>query len=67
LVRSSKKSNKAVEKVVSFVQKNGGIDYSTQKMLDFRDKALQVLALYPESEYRLSLEKLTDYIVERSK
>jgi len=67
LVKGSKKSSKAVEQVVAFVQKNGGIEYSTQKMLDFRDKALQVLALYPESEYRLSLEKLADYIVERSK
>lgn len=67
LVRESKKSSKAVEQVVAFVQKNGGIEYSTQKMLEFRDKALKVLALYPESEYRTSLENLTNYIVVRSK
>ena len=67
LVKSSKKSSKAVEQVVAFVQKNGGIEYSTQKMLEFKDRALQVLALYPESEHRRSLERLADYIVERSK
>lgn len=67
LIRSSKKSSKAVEKVVAFVQKNGGLDYSIQKMQEFKDKALQILALYPESEFRSSLEMLTDYVVERSK
>jgi len=67
LVRGSKRSNKAVEKVIAFVQQNGGIEYSTTKMLEFKAKALEALALYPESEYRLSLEKLTSYIVERSK
>ncbi len=67
LVRSSKKSSKAVEKVVAFVQKNGGLDYSTKKMQEFKDKALQILALYPESEFRSSLEMLTDFVVERSK
>lgn len=66
-VRLSKKSNKAVEQVIAFVQKNGGIEYSTQKMNEYREKAMRVLALYPESEYRSSLEMLTSYIVERSK
>lgn len=67
LVRKSKKEGKAVEKVIDFVRANGGIDYATIKMNEFRDKAKQILLLYPESEYRLSLEMLTDYIVERSK
>jgi octaprenyl-diphosphate synthase len=67
LVKNSKKSSKAVEQVIAFVQKNGGIEYSTQKMNEYKDKALEVLALYPESEYRVSLENLANYIVERSK
>ena len=67
LVRESKKNGKAVERVVEFVRVNGGIDYSIYQMNEFRDKAKQILLLYPESAYRLSLEMLTDYIVERSK
>jgi len=67
LVRNSKKNPKAVDRVVEFVQKNGGLEYTEKKMLEFKSKALEVLALYPESEYRSSLEKLTEYIVERSK
>jgi len=66
-VRNSKKNPKAVDRVVEFVQKNGGLEYTEKKMLEFKSKALEVLALYPESEYRSSLEKLTEYIVERSK
>ena len=67
LVRESKKNGKAVEKVVEFVRVNGGIEYTTQKMYDYRDKAKQILTLFPESECRLSLEMLTDYVTERSK
>lgn len=67
LVRSSKKNPKAVEKVVAFVKQNGGLDYTAIKMQEYKDKALEQLALYPESEYRKSLEMLTEYIVERSK
>lgn len=67
LVRNSKKNPKAVERVIEFVQKKGGLEYTEKKMLEFKSKALEVLALYPESEFRSSLEKLTEYIVERSK
>jgi len=67
LVRDSKKNGTAVDKVVEFVRINGGIDYSISKMNEFKDMAMNVLSLYPESEYKLSLEKLTDYIVERNK
>lgn len=67
LVRSSKKNPKAVEKVVAFVKQNGGLEYTAIKMQEFKNKALEQLALYPESEYRNSLEMLTEYIVERSK
>lgn len=67
LVRSSKKNPKAVEKVVAFVKQNGGMEYTAIKMQEFKNKALEQLALYPESEYRESLEMLTEYIVERSK
>ncbi len=67
LVRSSKNNPKAVEKVVAFVKQNGGLEYTATKMQEFKNKALEQLALYPESEYRKSLEMLTEYIVERSK
>ena len=67
LVRNSKKNPKAVERVIEFVKKKGGLEYTEKKMLEFKSKALEVLALYPESELRSSLEKLTEYIVERSK
>jgi len=67
LVRNSKKNPKAVERVIEFVKQKGGLEYTEKKMLEFKSKALEVLALYPESEFRSSLEKLTEYIVERSK
>lgn len=67
LVRNSKKSSKAVEKVVAFVVKNGGLEYTATKMNEYKNKAFEQLALYPDGEYRRSMEMLTEYIVERSK
>jgi octaprenyl-diphosphate synthase len=67
LVRSSKKNSKAVELVVTFVKQNGGIEYTAQKMLEYKNKALEQLSFYPECDMRKSLEMLTEYIVERSK
>lgn len=66
-VRNSKKSTKAVEKVVAFVIQNGGLEYTASKMNEYKNKALEQLTFYPEGEFRRSLEMLTEYIVVRSK
>jgi len=68
LIQSVKKHNKnkkRVKEVIAFVKNNGGLEYTTQKMLDYKNKALAILANYPESEYKSSLLKMIDYVVER--
>jgi octaprenyl-diphosphate synthase len=67
LVRESRKNSNAVEEVISFVKGNGGIEYTTQKMLEYRDMAKEILFSFPDSDYRTSLLMLCDYIVDRSK
>jgi octaprenyl-diphosphate synthase len=66
LVRKSKKDSKAVEKVVEFANRNGGIEYTEQKMSFYHKKAVEALMGYPKSSYRDALESLADYIVERN-
>ncbi|MEW5845158.1 MAG: polyprenyl synthetase family protein [Bacteroidota bacterium] len=65
LINSDKKSN--ITDVVDFAKSKGGIDYTTQKMFEYRDKAKQTLESFPDSEYKSSLLLLADYIVNREK
>ena len=68
LINSIKKHNKdkkRVKEVIAFVKENGGIEYTTAKMNDYKKKALVILKDFPESEYKNSLETMIEYVVER--
>lgn len=68
LINSVKKYNtnkKRVKEVISFVKENGGIEYTTNKMNDYKNKALSILENYPSSPYKNSLIQMIDYVVER--
>jgi octaprenyl-diphosphate synthase len=68
LINSIKKHNKdkkRVKEIIAFVKENGGIEYTTAKMNDYKKKALAILKDFPESEYKNSLETMIEYVVER--
>lgn len=67
LVKSKNKKTEAVGKLVEKVVASGGIEYSTQKMIHFRDKAIAGLLEFPENEARNALISLMYYITERNK
>ena len=56
-----------MQEVTSFAIANGGIEFSEQKMLEFRDEALDILSDLPDNEYKSSLVNLVNYVVERKK
>ncbi|WP_289041622.1 polyprenyl synthetase family protein [uncultured Zobellia sp.] len=66
-VKNHNKDKKRVKEVIAFVRYNGGLDYAVQKMLYFKEEALKILATYPESAYRDSLELMVNYVVDRKK
>jgi len=68
LINSIKKHNrnkKRVKEVIAFVKENGGIEYSTSKMNNYKNRAIGILENYPSSKYKTSLIKMIDYVVER--
>jgi octaprenyl-diphosphate synthase len=70
LINSVKKYNtnkKRVKEVIAFVKDSGGIEYTVQKMQDYKEKALTILDAYPESDYKTSLLTMIDYVVDRKK
>ena len=67
IVKKRIKSAENIEEVVNFVKANGGIEYAHQVMLDYRDKALNILADYPESDVKTALQQYIYYITDRNK
>jgi octaprenyl-diphosphate synthase len=63
-----KNNNKAVvDELIQLVAEKGGIEYATDKMNEFKDKAVAELLEFPESEARTSLVELMNYITTRRK
>ena len=65
-IKKYNKDKKRVKEVIAFVKENGGIEYTTNKMFDYKNKALAILENYPTSPYKNSLIQMIDYVVERN-
>ncbi|WP_158839028.1 polyprenyl synthetase family protein [Polaribacter sp. L3A8] len=64
-VKKHNKNKKRVKEVIAFVKEKGGIEYTTTKMNDYKNKALAILEDFPTSAYKDSLLRMIDYVVER--
>jgi octaprenyl-diphosphate synthase len=70
ILRTINKDNTNSEKVkiiVDFVISKGGLEYTSQMMYEYRDKAINMLSSYPSSDVKTSLIDLVNYTIERDK
>lgn len=67
IVKNKKKSRAEINEVISFVTEYGGIEYSENKMNQYRDKALAILDSYSDSEVKESLRDFVHYTTSRNK
>ncbi len=67
IVRKKNNNTATVRELVKLVIDKGGIDYATEKMNEFREKAINGLMEFPESEARSSLIELMNYVTTRKK
>lgn len=65
IIRKENKNEKKVAEVIAFVRSSGGISYATERMNEYREKALEVLRTLPENACRKSLEDLVMYVTQR--
>jgi octaprenyl-diphosphate synthase len=65
IINNKKKNSKNIKEVIEFVKKNGGIEYSVSKMIEYRNKALDIIGDYPDSEIKQSLVDLVDFATAR--
>jgi octaprenyl-diphosphate synthase len=66
-LRKSKRSQQAVEEVIRFANEYGGIEYATDRMNEYKDKAIAALKPFPESIYRDALIDMANFVVNRKK
>jgi octaprenyl-diphosphate synthase len=67
IIGNNKKSRSEIDEVIRFVSENGGMEYATLRMNQYRDKALAILDTYPDSEVKESLRAFVNYTVSRDK
>lgn len=67
LIRNRSEDKKAVNEVIDFVKKSGGLDYAKQKMTAFYQEALGILDEFPDSEYKSALRDLVMFSIARKK
>ena len=66
-VKNHNKDKKRVKEVIAFVKNNGGLTYAEQKMIQFQQEALSLIASFPNSTYKESLILMVNYVIERKK
>ena len=64
-VKNNNNDPAKVAGVIDFVIRSGGIQYAEKKMNEYKDKALELLASFPDSPSRTSLHELVIYTTER--
>lgn len=67
IVKNHNNEPDKVAEIIDKVNQSGGIEYSTQKMIEYQEKAFDLLHEFPESPMRNSLEKLVIFTIERDK
>ena len=67
LVRKKSHISSKVREVIDFVKRSGGIDYAIEVMERYKDEAIAMLAEFPDSAYKNSLETLVSFTISREK
>ena len=65
IVKNNSENPKKVTEVIEFVKKSGGIDYAKQAMNRYYAEAIDLLAAFPDSNYKNSLRDLVQFTIER--
>lgn len=67
IVKRHNEDNKKVKELISYVKQSGGIEYTEKKMLEYKNKALELIDTFPDSSSKESLSELVNYTIRRNK
>ena len=66
-VKSGTATTDEIARLIEFSKANGGIEYATKVMIEFKEKALSLLASMEDTDVKKALVCYLDYVVEREK
>jgi octaprenyl-diphosphate synthase len=64
-IKNHNQDNERVEKVLNFVARYKGIEYTEKSLERIKEEALEILKTFPETEKRNSLEQLLNFVLIR--
>lgn len=67
IVKNHHNNPQKVAELIEKVNNSGGIEYSKNKMEEYKNKALAILAEMPENESKTAMEKLVIFTINRNK
>lgn len=67
IVKNHNENPKKVKRAIDLVIENGGIEYTYNKMLEYKERALNLIAEQPESDAKSALLGLVEYTTTRKK
>lgn len=65
ILKNKNTDKREVAYVVKIVTETGGINYTIQKMQKYKNDALAILDLFPDSEIKTGFKQLVNYVTER--
>jgi octaprenyl-diphosphate synthase len=65
IVKNQNTNREKVQEVIGYVQRSGGIEYATQKMKEYQQKALDMLDKYPDTDAKAAMKELVNYVIAR--
>ncbi|MDX2196138.1 MAG: polyprenyl synthetase family protein [Cytophagales bacterium] len=65
IIKNDSKNPKKVKYVIDFVKKSGGLEYATQSMNRYHQKALEILHTLPHNTFSDALASLISFTIER--
>ncbi|MCL1932859.1 MAG: polyprenyl synthetase family protein [Candidatus Azobacteroides sp.] len=65
LIKNRNHSPETIQQLTDFAKENKGIEYAYSKMQEIKENILALLSDFPDSDAKISLIGLSDYIIER--
>lgn len=66
-IKQGEATSDEIAHLIEFTKQHGGIEYATQVMYAYKEKALSLLASVPDTEVKRGLAAYLEYVVERKK
>ncbi len=65
IIKRKNQDTKSVQLLINQVRESGGIDYARNKMMEYKNKAIDLLHEFPDNEARQALEHIIEFTISR--